>query len=149
MDLGYELADALVELQEAAESRMSERIVIDRPSGTVIDDEGREQTTYAPVYDGIGRLRSFRPYEQNPDVGASTVTMQRIDWHIPAPERHEVLVGQGTVAHSHGPVQTGDRARRMTEGKPVKTVRIAGEHDTTDQTAQRLVVDEITGGVWS
>lgn len=149
MNLGYELADALLELQEAAESRMSERIVIDRPSGTVVDDEGREQTTYAPVYEGIGRLRSFRPYEQNPDVGAGTITMQRIDWHIPAPERHEVLVGQGTVAYSLGPVQTGDRARRMTAGKPVKTVRIAGEHDVTDQTAQRLVVDEITGGVWS
>ena len=149
MNLGHELADALLELQGAAESRMSERIVIDRPSGTVVDDEGREQTTYKPVYDGIGRLRSFRPYEQNPDVGGSTVTMQRVDWHIPAPERMAHLVEVGSVTHSHGPVQTGDRARRVTEGKPVKTVRIAGEHDITDQTAQRLVVDEITGGAWS
>ena len=147
--LGHWTAAVLPELQAHAESRMTERIVIDRPTGTTIDDEGREQTTYAPVYDGIGRLRSFRPYEQNPDVGAGTITMQRVDWHIPAPERHALLVGQGIVVHSHGPVQTGDRARRMTEGKPVKTVRIAGEHDTTDQTAQRLVVDEITGGVWS
>lgn len=149
MDLGYELADALLELQAAAESRMTERFVIDRPTGTEIDDNGREQTTYEPVYDGIGRVRTYRPYEQNPDVGASTSTIQRTDWHIPAPERMGYLIEQGLVAHSHGPVQTGDRARRMTEGKPVKTVRIAGEHDATDQTAQRLVVDEITGGVWS
>lgn len=149
MNLGYEVARALPELQAAAESRMAEHIVIDRPTGTTIDDEGREQTTYSEVYDGIGRLRSFRPYEQNPDVGSSTVTMQRVDWHIPAPERMAGLVTAGRVAYSNGPVQTGDRARRMTDGKPVKTVRIAGEHDVTDQTAQRLVVDEITGGVWS
>lgn len=144
-----DIAAVLPELQAEAESRMTERIVIDRPTGTVVDDEGREQTTYAPVYDGIGRLRSYRPYEQNPDVGASTVTKQRVDWHIPAPERMAALVSAGSVAHFLSPVQTGDRARRMTVGKPLKTVRVAGEHDTTDQTAQRLVVDEITGGVWS
>jgi len=149
MDLGHELADALVELQEAAVSRMSERFVIDRPLGSEVDDEGREQTAYAPVYDGPGRIRTYRPYEQNPDVGAGTITIQRTDWHIPAPEIMAPLVAEGTVAHWHGPVQTGDRARRVTEGKPVKTVRIAGEHDATDSTAQRLVVDEITGGVWS
>lgn len=148
-DAAAKLDAGLVRLQEFAEARMTEQIVIDRPTGTVVDDEGREQTTYAPVYDGIGRLRSFRPYEQNPDVGGSTVTMQRVDWHIPAPERMGHLIAEGRVVHADGPVQTGDRARRMTEGKPVKTVRIAGEHDTTNQTAQRLVVDEITGGVWS
>ena len=149
MDLGGELREALVELQEAAESRMSERIVIDRPGGTEIDDDGREQTTYSPIYDGPGRLRSFRPYEQNSDVGAGTSTTQRIDWHIPAPERMAALVAAGRVAHWSGPIQTGDRARRMTEVKPVKTTRIAGEHDVTDQTAQRLVVDDITGGAFA
>ena len=149
MNLGHELAEILPELQAAAESRMTERIVIDRPSGTVIDDDGREQTTYSPIYDGPGRLRSFRPYEQNSDVGAGTSTTQRVDWHIPAPERMAALVAAGRVAYWSGPIQTGDRARRMTEGKPVKTTRIAGEHDVTDQTAQRLVVDDITGGAWS
>ena len=143
------IAWALPQLQAEAEARMTERIVIDRPTGTTIDDEGREQTTYTAVYDGPGRLRSYRPYEQNPDVGVSTSTVQRIDWHIPAPERMGFLLGQGVVAVWDGPVQTGDRARRMTEGKPVKTVRVAGEHDITDQTAQRMVVDEITGGAWS
>lgn len=146
--LGHDTAWALIELQEAAESRMSERIVIDRRSGSEVDDEGREQVTWSPVYDGPGRLRSYRPYEQNPDVGGSTATVQRIDWHIPAPERLDAGVVPG-VSVWDGPVQTGDRARRMTPGKPVKTVRIAGEHDVTDQIAQRMVVDEITGGVWS
>lgn len=149
MTFGALIRERLPVLQAAAESRMTERIVIDRPSGTVIDDEGREQATYTLIYDGPGRLRSYRPHEQNPDVGASTVTMQRIDWHIPAPERIAHLLTTGEVATWDGPVQTGDRARRMTPGKPAKTVRIAGEHDVTDQTAQRFVIDEITGGVWS
>lgn len=136
-------------LQPFDESLMVERIVIDRPTGTEVDDEGREQTTYRPIYDGPGLLTSFRPYEQNADVGSSTTTAQRVDWHLPAVERIPVLQEVGRVTLWDGPIQAGDRARRMTAGKPVKTVRIAGEHDVTFQTAQRLVVDEVTGGVWS
>lgn len=129
--------------------RMSERIVIDRPTGTVIDDEGRGQTTYELIYDGVGRLHDFRPHEQTPDVSGSTASVQRIEWHIPAVEVMPDLLASGKVATWNGPVQTGDRARRMTAGKPVKTVRIAGEHDVTDKTAQRLGADDITGGVWA
>ena len=148
--LGHDIAWALPELQSQAESRMTERIVIDRPTSSGgVDDDGFPVTSYAVVYDGPGRIRTYRPYEQNPDVGAGTVTQQRVDWHIPAPERMAGLLAAGVVEEWAGPVQTGDRARRMTEGKPLKTVRIAGEHDTTDQTAQRFTVDEITGGMWS
>src|SRR5690606_9466879 len=105
--------------------------------------------TYATVYDGIGRVRTYRPNEQNPDIGASTATMQRVDWHIPAADRMAHLIAVGSVTTWAGPVQAGDRARRLTTGKPLKTVRVAGEHEATDQTAQRLVVDEPTGGVWT
>lgn len=148
--IGQHIRAALPYLQSQAESRMSERIVIDRAtSSNDVDDDGFPVTSYTLVYDGPGRIRTYRPYEQNPDVGAGTVTQQRVDWHIPAPERMAGLVDAGVVETWAGPVQTGDRARRLTEGKPLKTVRIAGEHDTTDQTAQRFVVDEITGGMWS
>ena len=147
--LGHEIAWALPELQAQAESRMTERIVIDRPTTTGdVGDDGKPIVTAPTVYEGPGRIRSFRPYEQNPDVGGGTVTQQRTDWHIPACTRLEA----GAVADVTtwaGPVQTGDRARRITPGRPSKTVRIAGEHDTTDQTAQRFTVDEITGGAWS
>ena len=149
MTFGALIRERLPVLQAAAESRMTETFIIDRPTGTVIDDEGREQTTYDLVYEGPGRIRSYRPYEQSPDTGASTTTMQRTDWHIPAPERMAALVSSGTVTTWAGPVQAGDRARRVTPGKAVKTVRIAGEHDVTDQTAQRLVVDDITGGAFA
>lgn len=148
--IGEALRGALSFLQSQTESRMTERIVIDRPTtSTDVGDDGFPVTSYALVYDGPGRIRTYRPYEQNPDVGAGTVTQQRVDWHIPAPERMAALVAAGVVETWAGPVQTGDRARRLTPGKPLKTVRIAGEHDTTDQTAQRFVVDEITGGMWS
>lgn len=140
------IATELPYLQAQAEGGMRERIVIDRVTGTIVDDEGREQVTYATIYDGIGKLRTFRPYEQNPDVAAGTVTKQRTDWHIPAAERMAHLLTTGQVTEWAGPVLAGDRARRLTPGKEAKTVRVAGEHEMTWQTAQRLVVDDITGG---
>jgi hypothetical protein len=139
------LQSGLAEMQAFTESRMTERIVIDRgTTSDEVDENGYPVTTWTTIYDGPGRLRSYRPYEQTPLVGLSTVTQQRIDWHIPAPERCGLLARTW-----NGPVQAGDRARRMTPGKPVKVVRIAGEHDVTDQTAQRFVVDEQTAGAWA
>lgn len=149
MTLHTAVAAVLPELQAQAESLMTEHFIIDRVTGTEIDDEGREQNTYATIYEGIGKLRTFRPYEQNPDVGSGSVTIQRTDWHIPAQERMAELLASGQVAQWAGPVLAGDRARRLTSGKEVKTVRVAGEHEMTWQTAQRLVVDDITGGVYA
>ena len=140
---------ALPFLQAQAESRMPETFIIDRPTTTGdVDDDGKPIVTATTVYEGPGRIRSFRPYEQNPDVGGGTVTQQRTDWHIPAYTRLEAGAVAGVTTWA-GPVQTGDRARRITPGRPSKTVRIAGEHDITDQTAQRFTVDEATGGAWS
>ena len=148
-NLGPALRTVLPDMQTGVESLMDERIVIDRPTGTEVDDEGRSRTTFRPVYDGPGLLMSFRPYEQNADVGESTATTQRVDWHLPAVERIPALLEQGRVSLWDGPIQAGDRARRVTPGRPVKTTRIAGEHDITHAVSQRLVVDDITGGVWA
>ena len=130
---------------------MRERLVIDQVewSGDVGPDGKPLLVVLSVIYDGIGRLRSYRPYEQNLEVGAATVIQQRTDWHIPAIERLPDLVSAGVVSLWNGPVQAGHRIRRLTPGKPVKVAWIGGEHDVTDQTAQRFVVDEITGGPWS
>lgn len=135
--------------QKRAEQEMADWGVIDRPTGTYVDDDGREQTTYTPVYEGITEMTSFRPHEENRDVGAGTATVQRTYYFIPAPERMGHLMTKGKVVTWVGPVQAGDRYRRTTPGKPPKTVRVTGEHDVSWQTAQKLGVDEITGGVWS
>lgn len=135
--------------QKRAEQEMIDWGVIDFPTGTEDDDEGREQTTYSLVYEGIVEVTSFRPHEENRDVGAGTATVQRTYWFIPAPERMAHLMAKGKVLAWNGPVQAGARFRRTTPGKPVKTLRVTGEHDVSWQTAQKLGVDEITGGVWS
>ena len=130
-------------------SLATERIVIDRVTSSEVDDEGREANTHRTVYDGPGLIDSFMSHEQSPDVGSSTSTVQRLNWQIPAEALMAGLVEAGIVATWDGPAQAGDRMRRMTEGKPVKTVRMTGEHDITHGVQQRLYVDEITGGVWS
>ena len=135
--------------QWRAEQEMADWCVIDRPGGTEIDDDGREQTTYTLIYEGPMEATSFRPHEENPDVGSGTATLQRTYWFIPAVDRMAYLVRRGRVLAWDGPTQVGDRMRRTTPGKPVKTVRLTGEHDVTWPTAQKLGVDEITGGVWS
>lgn len=149
MDLGYELAEALVELQEAAESRMRESCLIERATGSEVDDEGREVNTYRTVYEGPVRIRSYRPYPEDRDVAGGTSTSQMYDLHIPAPERIPALVTAGVVTTWDGPVRNGDRMTRTTPGRASEVYRIETEHDVTDQTAQRLVGRLITGGVWS
>lgn len=136
--------------QTRAEQEMADWAIIDRPTGrSEVDDEGREVESFALVYEGPVEATSFRPHEENRDVGGGTTTVQRTYWLIPAPERMDYLVRRGRVAAWVGPVQAGDRMRRVTPGKTVKTVRVTGEHDVTWQTAQKLGVDEITGGAWS
>ncbi len=135
--------------QKRAEQEMRDLAIIDRPVGTTIDDEGRVETTYELIYEGMVEATSFRPFEENRDVGDSTSTQQRTFWFIPAPERMAFLLSRGRIAAWAGPVQVGDRVRRVTPGRPIKTVRITGEHDVSWQTAQKLGVDEVTGGAWA
>lgn len=136
--------------QWRAEQEMIDTCIIDRPLLVDIDDDGREVVVEsATIYEGPMEATSFRPHEENRDVGSSTSTIQRTYWFIPAPERMDHLIRRGRVTTWSGPTQAGDRIRRTTPGKPAKTVRMTGEHDVTWQTAQKLGVDEITGGAWS
>lgn len=140
---------ALVDLRAMWLSLAADRIVIDRVIGSEVGDDGREVNTYRTIYDGPGLSDSFMAHERNSDVGGSTVTVQRLNWQIPAAAWMPELLAADVVDEWDGPVQTGDRARRFVDGEAVKTVRITGEHDITHAVQQRLYVDEITGGVWS
>ena len=100
---------------------------IDRVTGSTVDPlTGVDSPTYAdpPPYVGKCKVQTFAPYEQTPEVGSSTETVQRYTLHIP--------VGAG-------PVRVGDVA---TVGG--RSFRVAATNEKTFQTAQRLFVDEVT-----
>ncbi len=146
--LGDATAGTLPRLQEQAESRMSETCRVDRVVSTTSDDLGNTVPvlTTPAVYVGPVRIKSFRSYEQTPEVGVGTLVQQRYDLHFPAVERVPVLVTAGVV-QSSGDLRVGDFATITTPGKRERVFRLAAEHDVTDQTAQRLLVDEQTGGI--
>ena len=109
-----------------AESLMVDTCTIDRITGTTTDANGREIPTYAdpPPYAGRCKIQTYEPYEQTPEVGSSTPTVQRYSLHVPI---------------DAGPFEVGDVA---TVGSRI--FRIGGLHGKTFQTAQRLLADEIT-----
>ena len=127
IDLAARIAEKLPELQRQAESMMVDACVIERaPEEPWVTDPETGRDVPAPwteVYAGRCKVQSQQPYEITPDVGGATETVQRYMVHVP--------VGVG-------PVRIGDRI--VARGR---TFRVAGEHDKTFQTAQRLIVDEL------
>jgi hypothetical protein len=112
--------------RRAAEALMVDTCTIDRITGEATGEDGRVTPTYAdpPPYAGKCKLQTYEPYEQTPEVGGSTPTVQRYSLHVPV---------------TAGPLEVGDVA---TVG--ARRFRIAGLHRKSFQTAQRLLVDEIT-----
>jgi hypothetical protein len=119
------IAAAIGPMQERAESLMTDPCMIVRPGAAATDpDTGEVTNPTTPVYDGPAKLTTYEPYEQTPDVGSSTPTLQRYSLHVPV---------------TAGPFEVGDVATILG-----RRFRIAGPHGKTWQTARRLLVDEIT-----
>ena len=115
----------LTRAQDRAERLMTDSCTITRITGVTTDPTtGAVSETTSTVYSGKCRVQSWQPFEQTPDVGSATPTVQRYQVHIP--------VG---VA-----VRIGDQVT-MADGR---LFRIAATHTKTYQTAQRLPVDELT-----
>lgn len=104
---------------------MVETCVIDRPTGTDTDAEGRVVDTYLdpPPYSGRCKVQRGRSEGETPEVASSSPTVQPYEVHIP--------VGAG-------PVEVGDK---VSVGARVFTV--TATLAKTFQTAQRLMVDEV------
>ena len=119
-------SSALARGRRMAESLMVDACTINRITGTTTDENGYETPTYAdpPPYAGRCKIQTYEPHEQTPEVGGSSPTVQRYSLHVP--------IGAG-------PFEVGDVA---TVG--ARVFRIGGLHGKTFQTAQRLLVDEIT-----
>lgn len=135
--------------QLEAEATMEDTGRIDRVLDVGSDDAGRPVPRLAtpPIYEGMVKVRSYRPHEQERDVAGATVTTQRYDLQIPAPERMEPLLEEERITTWNGPVKVGDFLTITTPGSPARVYRIAGEHDLTYQTAQRLLAEQQTGGI--
>ena len=128
------IAATLPELQAHAESLMVDTATITRHvDGWVIDPETGYEVPAPPltVYEGKAKVASYQPYETAPDVGGQTVVTQRYYVHVPV---------------TAGPFEVGDlvtiTASANAPSTTGRTFRVAGLHEKTWQTAQRLLVDE-------
>lgn len=129
--IGDDLTRFLPELQAQAESLMVDTCtitrggggewVVDPETGYEVPDEG------AQVYAGKCKVQTYEAFESKRDVGAQTVVQQRYTIHVP--------VGSG-------PFEVGDVVTVAARVYPERKFRVAGTHEKSLQTAQRLLVDE-------
>lgn len=140
---------ALLRLQLFAEARMRWRCRVERQSASDAPWERGEDGIDRPptplvIYRGMFRMRTFLPHESTPDAGGATVTLVRTNAHLPAVDRIPALAAAGKVEADlpRMPFREGDLIIREVGGVDVARYRVASPHDITDQTAQRLLVDE-------
>lgn len=104
--------------------------LVERVTGEeVIDDEGRITVVRTTVYEGPCRVRTYQPYETVRESAGASVVEQRYSVHVPV---------------TAGPFRPGDLVT-IVGGQSLAVgsrYRIAGIHEETHQTAQRLLVDE-------
>lgn len=132
--LGDYISSALPELQAHAESMMVDACRITRLVDAWTTDPATGRDVPAPpavIYEGKCKVTSYQPYETTPEVGGMTEVLQRYYVHVPV---------------TAGPFEIGDLIT-ITAGAndPTtldRTFRVAGLHEKTWQTAQRLLVDE-------
>ena len=120
--------------QRRTQAHAIETLRVDRVIGTTSDEYGNAvpELLAPPVYVGPGKIQTYEPHESQYEVAGGTAVEQRYSIHIPVNE---------------GPFQVGDFITRITEGKPERVFRVAGTHDKTYQSMQRLLCDEQTGGI--
>lgn len=105
------------------------------PEGDLDPETGlREAAPTATVYSGRCKVQTYEPHESSRESGDHVITEQRYHLHLP--------IGVG-------PIEVGDTATITSAAADTQLVgrsyRIAGLHHKSLATAQRLLVDEITG----
>lgn len=118
---------------------MLDTIRIDRVTGTEDDGKGGITITLQdpPVYEGRGYVQSYRPYETDRDVATvATIIQQRYDIGIP--------VGVGPVHVGDYVTVTASTENPLLVGN---VYRIAGPHEKTSQTSQRMLADHAPAGI--
>ena len=127
---GADITAALREMRAHAESLMVATVRITR-LGEV--DRRTGLADRITVYEGRGKVQTYEPYEADREVTGGTWVVQRYHVHVPV---------------TAGPFENGDLVEILTSPLMPHQVgdvfRVAGLHEKTMQTAQRLLVDEIT-----
>jgi hypothetical protein len=118
----------------AAERMMTDTVLIRRRTGwgPINETTGVKSPTYLTVYTGKCRIQSYQPFESTPVAGGQQFTVQRTALHIPV----TVL---GVAIDDVAIMQTSP----MNPALVGRAFRIAGLHHKTNQTSQRLMVDEL------
>jgi hypothetical protein len=122
----------------AAERLMVDTCKVTRVTGEpgLIDPETglREPPPTVTVYEGKCKVQTYEPNESRPEAGEHLWTLQRYGLHVP--------VGAG-------PVMIGDRIEITVAAADPQLVgrvfEVAGRMNKSMATAQRLLVDEVTG----
>lgn len=82
--LGNDIAAALPTLRAQARSRMTRPCVAKLVTGVGANPEtGADETIYETLYEGVCRLRNRDVAGSSRESGGATVTVARIEWHIP------------------------------------------------------------------
>lgn len=115
----------------AAERLMTATVKITRLDGEPDRLTGRPGQRL--IYRGRGKVQTYEPYEQERTAAGATVVTQRYQVHVPC---------------SAGPFEVGDLIEIVNSpGMPQlegDVFRLAGLHEKSLQTAQRLLTDERT-----
>lgn len=130
------LADAILatlpELRAHAESMMTDTCTVTRP-GAATTTGGTVTVTSPTVYTGKCKVQTYLPYEQKPEVGERTATVQRYSVHFAI----------GAFAPAVGDVVTITASIYNAAALVGKVYRIAAPYAKTYATAQRCYVDEV------
>lgn len=134
--IGEAITEALPQLQAAAVSLMVDECVVTRAGSGEWEPDPDTGYEVPPeptvVYEGPCKVATYAPYESTKDIGGKEVAVQRYSIHTP--------VGAG-------PFEVGDVVDITVSANEPATLgrefRVAGLHEKTWQTAQRMFVDEV------
>lgn len=126
-------ATAVLRGRRMAERQMADTCTVQRITSTTPDPlTGVDIPTYATVYAGRCKVQTYEPFEQNPEAGGHTFTVQRYSVHVPV----------GSFAPAIGQVVT-ITAAALDPNLAGNVFRVVALLHKTAATAYRLSVEEV------
>jgi hypothetical protein len=122
--------------RRAAERMMTDTVRIRRVTGwgAVNETTGVKPPTYTTILATVKcRVQSYQPFEETPVAGGQQLTVQRTALHLP-------VTATGIAVDDVADVLTSATNASLVGN----AYRIAALHEKTNQTSQRLLVDQVT-----